>query len=80
MTLKSHSAVSSEAETHHTILTQDGSTHFDEINQLVEHIVDSGLFSYAQIALLCLTPQQERTEMFKRILAESEKARGTYSL
>jgi len=77
MTLKSHSSVSDEAEALHTVLTQDTNNLSDEINQLIDYIVDSGSFPYPKIAFLCLTPQQQRTEMFKRILAETDKAQGT---
>ena len=77
MTLKSHSTVSDEPDALHTALTQDTNSLSDEINQLIDYIVDSGSFPYPKIAFLCLTPQQQRTEMFKRILAEHDKARGT---
>ena len=77
MTLNSHNTVSDGAETHRTVLTQGTSDQTGEINQLIDYIVDSGSFPYSKIAFLCLTPQQERTEMFKRILADIHKTRGT---
>ena len=77
VTLKSHNTISDGAETHRTVLTQGTSDQTDEINQLIDTIVDSGSLPYFKIAYLCLTPQQERTEMFKRILADIHKTQGT---
>jgi len=48
----------------------------DDLNQLIDFIVGSKLFSYSEIAYLCLTPQQERTEMLMAILAKIKESKG----
>ena len=72
MTLK----LSDVPENLHTKLTQSTGNHSDEVNQLIDLIVGNGLLSYSKIAHLCLTPLQERTELFKRILMESYRTQG----
>ena len=50
----------------------------DGLNQLIDFIVGSNLFSYTEIAYLCLTPQQERTKMLMEILAKIKESQGMY--
>ena len=50
----------------------------DELNQLIGFIVGSDLFSYPEIAHLCLTPQQERIKILMTILAKIKESQGTH--
>jgi len=51
----------------------------DDLNQLIDFIVGSTLFSYSEIAHLCLTPQQERIKILMVILAKIKESQGIYS-